>query len=167
MELGDLAEWVTAIVTFLGFVAAVWQLRANLRDSRAAREKADREEESRREAMARAVGVKVSWQPAADGGPPQEHQGLMPADVEVLNAGQYPINGAVLELEADDYPMEVVYGTIFPGEHLKETHRVRRLEVVFAELTGGATLVFTDTYGNHWARSPHDLERRDQPARMC
>ncbi len=65
--------------------------------------------------------------------------------------------------------MEVVYGTILPGEHLKDTHEVHRSEVVFGELTGGATLVFTDTFGNHWSSSTSwdGLERRDQPARIC
>ncbi|WP_133176589.1 hypothetical protein [Nocardioides currus] len=63
--------------------------------------------------------------------------------------------------------MEIVYGTILPGQHIKQTHKARRREVVFAELLGGATLVFTDVYGNHWARTPYVLERREQPARIC
>ncbi|PUA78933.1 hypothetical protein C7S10_21770 [Nocardioides currus] len=91
----------------------------------------------------------------------------MPVHTEVLNSGQFPISGAVLELACDDYPMEIVYGTILPGQHIKQTHKARRREVVFAELLGGATLVFTDVYGNHWARTPYVLERREQPARIC
>lgn len=171
MEWGTVANWVMAIITAAGFAGAVAQLRINLSDSRAAREKARQEEEENREAMARAVGLKSSWQPGPNGGPPEGSGGLIPVEVEILNSGPYPIRGAVLELPTDDedHPMEVVYGTIFPGEHLKDTYEVRRSEVVFGELTGGATLVFTDTYGNHWSSSTswRGLERRVQAARIC
>jgi hypothetical protein len=171
VDAGNLAEWVTAVITAAGFGSAVVQLRANLSDSRAAREQAHQEEEASREAMARAVGVKSLWQPGPDGGPQAGHNGGMPVHTEVLNSSPYPITSAVLELATDDdeHPMEVVYGTILPGEHLKDTHLVPRTEVVFGELTGGATLVFTDTYGNHWSSSTswRGLERRDQQARIC
>ena len=65
--------------------------------------------------------------------------------------------------------MEVVYGTILPGGHRKDTYDIRRSEVVFGELTGGATLVFTDTYGKHWSSSTswRGLERHVQAARIC
>lgn len=129
--------------------------RSQLSDSRAAREQARQEEEENREAMARAVGLKSSWKPGPNGGPPEGSGGVIPVEVEILNSGPYPIRGAVLELPTDDedHPMEVVYGTILPGEHLKDTYEVRRSEVVFGELTGGATLMFTDTHGNHWSSS--------------
>lgn len=167
MDNGNVPEWIAAVATLAGFLAAFLQLRANLRDARAARQLAHEEEEVRREAMARAVGVKVSWQPGPDGGPPSGPGGPMPVDVEVQNASPYPISGAVLELATEDVPAEIVYGTILPGEHLKDRHEVRRSQVVFGELIGGATLIFTDTFGNHWARSTHDLERREQSARTC
>ena len=171
MEWGTVADWVMAVITAAGFAGAVVQLRVNLKDSRAAREQAREEEEENREAMARAVGLKSSWQPGPNGGPPEGSAGLIPVEVEILNSGPYPIRGAVLELSTDDedHPMEVVYGTMLPGEHLKDTYEVRRSEVVFGELTGGATLVFTDTYGNHWSSSTswRGLERRVQAARIC
>lgn len=171
MEWGNAAEWVAAVATVLGFGGAIAQLRLNRSDSNRAREQEHEDELDRREAMARAVGVKSLWQPNERGRPPAGHDGLMPVHVEVLNSGPYPITGAVLELASDDedHPLGVVYGTILPGEHLKDTHMVRRTEVVFGELTGGATLVFTDTYGQHWSSSTswRGLERRDQHARIC
>jgi hypothetical protein len=167
MELGNAAEWVAAIFTGGGLIAAAYQLRQGRAEAETARQREYAAEDQRREAMAQAVGVTASWQPGPDGKPPSGHDGLMPVRTEVLNAGQYPISGAVLTLGADDYPMEVVYGTILPGQHIKENHKVRRQEVVLGELMGGVTLLFTDVYGNHWARSPHSLERRDQPARLC
>lgn len=171
MESGTVADWVTAVITAAGFAGAVLQLRINLSDSRAARDQARLEEEDSREAMARAVGVKSAWQPGLNGGPPEGSRGLIPVEIEILNSSPYPIRGAVLELPTDDedYPMEVVYGTILPGEHLKDTYEVSRSEVVFGELTGGATLLFTDTYGNNWSSSTswRGLERREQAARIC
>jgi len=166
MEIGSLAAWASAVLTGGGLLATAYQLRASRADAKAARVQAQLDEEQRREAMARAVGVKVSWQPNRVGEPPS-NDGLMPAHVEVLNGGEFPICGVVLELATDRGPAEIVYGTILPGEHLKDTHEVHRTGVVFGELTGGATLLFTDTYGNHWARSTDTLERRDQPARIC
>lgn len=171
MEWGTVADWVMAAITAAGFAGAVVQLRSNLSDSRAAREQARQEEEENREAMARAVGLKSSWKPGPDGGPPDDRRGLIPVEIEILNSGPYPIRGAVLQLPTDnqDYPMEVVYGTILPGEHLIDTYEVRRSGVVFGELTGGATLMFTDTYGNHWSSSTswRGLERRPEAARIC
>ncbi|MCX0277271.1 hypothetical protein NLM24_43080 [Nocardia zapadnayensis] len=167
---GTLADWVMAGVTLAGFAAAVVQLRINLSDSRTARKQARQEEEQNREAMARAVGLKSIWHPGSDGGPP-DGRGLIPVEVEILNSGPYPIRNAVLELPTDDedHLMEVVYGTILPGEHLKDTYEVPRTEVVFGEITGGATLKFTDTFDNHWSSSTswHGLERIAEPPRMC
>jgi hypothetical protein len=171
MKSGTVADWVMAVITAAGFAGAVVHLRINLSDPRAGREQARQEEEDNREAMARAVGVKSAWQPGPSGGPPEGSRGLIPVEVEILNSGPYPIRGAVLELPTDDkdHAIEVVYGTILPGEHLKDTYEVSRSEVDFGELTGGATLLFTDTYGNHWSSSTswRGLERREQAARFC
>lgn len=171
MEWGSVAEWVAATATVLGFGGAIAQLRLSRSDSNRAREQERKDELDRREAIARAVGVKSSWQPNERGGPPAGHDGLMPVHVEVLNSGPTPISGAVLQLTSNDqdHPMEIVYGTILPGEHLRETHMVPRTEVVFGELTGGATLVFTDTYEQHWSSSTswRGLERRDGPEGIC
>ncbi|MFG1628983.1 hypothetical protein [Kribbella sp. NPDC049227] len=167
IDFGSAAEWAGAIFTGLGFGAAVWQLRANRRDSQHARLTDARDEDARREAMARAAGVKVSWRPPHQGPPPDDFDGVTPVDVEVLNSGPYPIDGAVLIVAADDYPMQIVYGTIFPGQHIVDTYEVRRREVVFGELTTGATLEFTDTFGNFWARSGQELVRKPAPARIC
>ena len=167
MEAGSWAEWVAALFTGGGLIFAAYQIRQARTEAQAARQRDYELEEQRREAMAQAVGVTASWQPGPDGGPPSGHDGLMPVRTQVLNAGPFPISGAVLVLDCDNYPMEIVYGTILPGQHIEDTHKARRREVVFAEMLGGATLLFTDVYGTHWARTPYVLERRDQPALIC
>lgn len=111
--------------------------------------------------MARAVGVKVDW------GDTDESKGVTPVTVEVMNGGPYPVSGAVLIMDADEYPMEVVMGTVPAGESVKDTYQARRSDLVFGELTAGATLRFTDTYGKHWSRTPNDLTVEDLPARIC
>ena len=169
-NLGSWAEWATAAVTLLGFILAVCQLRANLKDSRLARDLGRQEEEANREAMARAVGLKSEWHPSPDGGSPEE-DGCIPVTVEIQNAGPYPIRNVVLELATDDdcIPAQIVYGRLLSGEHIADTHRVARTEVTFGELTGGATLKFTDTFDNHWSTSTswEGFERADAPARIC
>lgn len=82
-----------AVITAAGFAGAVVQLRINLDDSHAGREQARQEEEENREAMARAVGLKPSWQPGPNGGPPEGSGGLIPVEVEILNSGPYPLRG--------------------------------------------------------------------------
>jgi len=170
MEWGSVADWAMAVLTAAGFTAAVLQLRSNLRDSQNARKQIRQDEEDTREAMARAVGLKSTWRPDKRGGSPDEN-GLIPVDVEILNSGPYPIRNALLMLSADDerIPEEVVYGTVLPGEHLKNTYDVCRTEVAFGELTGGAKLLFTDTFDNHWASSTswQGLERVSGPPRIC
>lgn len=172
MECSDsVADWVMVAVTAVGFVLAFVQLRSNLKDSRIARTQARAEENKNREAMARAVSVKASWKPRRNGRPPWGKRGRIPVEVEVLNSGAYPIMSAVLELTTDDdeRPMQVVYGTIPPGKPLQDMYLVTRAEVVFGELTGGAALIFTDTYGNHWRSSTSwdGLQSLDGPARIC
>lgn len=159
-----------AAITAAGFAGALAQLHLSLNDSRAARAQGAANEEQAREAMARAVGIKSNWHPAPDGCPPNG-DGLIPVDVEIMNSGPYPITGAVLFLATDheDIPMQVVYGTVVPGERLEDTFTVKRSEITSGELTGGATLVFTDTYGTNWSSSTswQGLERRKDPARIC
>ena len=48
-----------------------------------------------------------------------------------------------------------------------ETYEVRRSFVSFGELNAGVELLFTDAYDNHWARTPHSLERRETPPMTC
>lgn len=167
---GTLADWFMVAVTLAGFAAAVMQLRINLSDSRTARQQARDDEDKNREAMARAVGVKANWLPGPNGRP-RGKIGKIPVEVEILNSSPYPIRNAVLEISTDDdeHPMEIVYGTILPGEHLKDTYDVKRSEVVFGELTGGVTRKFTDTFDNHWSSSTswRGLERLDVPPRVC
>lgn len=166
MDVGSAAEWAAAIFTGGGLAAAVVQLRMGRIEAQQERIREREAEEERREAMARAVGVTARWQPGPNGGPLPGHDAQTPVATTVMNSSAYPISNAVLVLDADD-PHEIVIGTILPGQELKDTHKVRRREVVFGEITGGAKLLFTDTYGNHWARSTESLERRDQPARTC
>lgn len=167
MEIGSLAAWVSAALTGGGLLAAVYQLRLGRQEAQTARQREYDDEVARQEAMAQAVGVTAEWRPGPDGRPPKRGNGRIPVDVTILNASPYPISGSVLLLAADDLPRQIVYGTILPGQTITDTHESERLEVVFGELTGGATLLFTDVYGNHWARTPHSLERRDLAARIC
>lgn len=168
MDLGSWAEWVGAVATAGGFGAAVWQLRHNARVARVARDRDLQDEEARRLARAYAVGIKAMWKTSRRGGARWWARGLVPVKVEVYNSGEYPLTDAVLMIATDnEYPMEVVYGAILPGERLKDTYKVKRTEIVFGELTAGVSLVFTDVYGNHWERSTFDLQRRDQAARVC
>lgn len=170
MEWGTVADWFMAVLTAAGFAAAVLQLRSSLRDSQNARKQARQEEEDTREAMARAVGLKSTWRPDSEGGSPNG-DGLIPVEVEILNSGPYPVRNVVLMLPTDDerFPVEVVYGTILPGEHLKDVYDIRRSEVTFGELTGGATLRFTDTFENHWSSSTswQGLARVPHAPRIC
>jgi hypothetical protein len=63
--------------------------------------------------------------------------------------------------------LQIVYGTILPGEHIKEAHKARRHMATFGELTGGAVLLFTDAHGNHWERAPHGLRRLEREVKIC
>lgn len=170
MDWGSVADWVMATLTGAGFTAAVLQLRSNLNDSRLARKQAGRKEIESHEAMARAIGLKSAWRPGSNGVPP-DHRGLIPVDIEVLNSSPYPIRNVVLQLstDSDEHPMEIVYGIVLPGEHLRDSYEVQRSEVVFGELTGGATLKFSDTFGNHWSSSSswRGLERVAHEPRIC
>ena len=170
MDFGSIADWATATATAGGLYLAVRQLRTNLKDSKLARDLARQEEEANREAMARAVGLKSEWHPGPDGGSPEE-DGFIPVTVEIQNAGPYPIWNVVLELATDDdyNPAQIVYGTLLSGEHIADTHRVARTEVTFGELTGGATVIFTDTCDNHWTTSTswEGFKRADAPAKNC
>lgn len=158
---GDVPAWASTVVTTAGFAAAVYQLRLGRQDRQEEREQAQTDEAERREAMARAVGVKVDW------GDTDESKGVTPVTVEVMNGGPYPVSGAVLVIDADEYPMEVVIGTVLAGESVKDTYEARRTDLAFGELTSGATLRFTDTYGKHWSKTPNDLTVEDLPARIC
>lgn len=159
IDWGSVPDWCAAIFTGLGFGAAVYQLRRARLDQDDARKAAQVHETERREAMARAVGVSISWGDSAEG--------VTAAKVEVVNSGPFPIHGVVLIIEADEYPMEVVIGTLLPGRSVEDTYLVDRSEPAFAELTSGAQVRFTDTYGKHWSRTPDDLQREDSPARIC
>lgn len=167
MDAGSAADWAAAIFTGGALLAAVYQLREGRREAERGRQREYAAEADRREAMARAVGVTVQWLPDQDYQVPPDSNGLMPVETVVLNAGPYPISGAVLELQSDGIGKQIVYGTILPGQQIDGRHEVHRREVVFGELLSGATLLFTDTYGNHWARSTDWLERRADPARTC
>lgn len=170
MDTGTWADWTIALVTLGGFIAAVLQLKANRDDSRAARQLARREEKENRKAMARAVGLKSEWHPDSNGRSPAG-DGRISVTVEIMNSSPYPIRNAVLELATDDdlIPMQIVYGTILPGDRIKDSHLVSRTEVTFGELSGGATLTFTDTFDDHWSTSTswQGLERVETPPTIC
>ncbi len=161
VDWGNAPAWASTVVTTAGFAAAVYQLRLGRQDRQEEREQAHSDEAERREAMARAVGVKIDW------GNTDEIRGITPVTIEVMNGGPSPVSGAVLVIDADDYPMEVVIGTLLASESVKDTYEVQRAFLAFGELTSGATFRFTDTYGKHWSRTPGDLVAEEMPARIC
>lgn len=161
LDWGSVPDWCGVGLTGLGFGAAVYQLREARLEQQRERDKVREEEIDRQEAMARAVGVKIDW------GQTDEARGVTTATVEVLNGGECSIDGVVIRIDSDDVPLEIVVGTLLPGRSVLETLEVERAEVVFGELTSGATVVFSDTYGNHWSRTGLGLVREEQPARIC
>ena len=159
---GSVPDSVGVFFTGLGFAAAVYQLREGRLAQAAERVDARDAESERREAMARAVGVKASW------GETDQAKGETPVSIDIINSSPFPIDAVVVRITTDnEYPHEVVYGSLLPGEKTHDTFVVNRTGLVFGELTGGAEILFTDTYGGHWRRTPSQLERRDQMARIC
>lgn len=155
VEAGTYAEWAAALLTGGGLAAAVYQLREGRRERREA-------DTAHQVAMARAVGISAAWSEA-------EKRGRWNVKFELLNASPYPISSVRVDIQADDpdVPQELVIGTVLPGDRVVESREVRRIEVVFGELTGGVEVWFSDVFGNHWIRSPWDLTKTDTPARIC
>lgn len=161
LDWGSVPVWVGVAITLFGFLATVYQLRLGRQDRQEERDLAREDEAERRTAMARAVGVKIDW------GKTDEARGVTSADVEIQNGGPYPVDGVVIVIEADEYPKQVLVGTLLAGVTMKQTHEVRRQEVVFGESTSGASLLFTDAYGKHWSRTGQDLVQVEDPPHIC
>lgn len=67
-------------------------------------------------------------------GETDESRRVTPADVHVLNAAPYPISSVVLHIAGDHYPLEVVIGTILPGQEHKETYEGMRFRAASSRL---------------------------------
>jgi len=163
MDSGSWAEWASALLTGAGLAAAVYQLAAGRRDGQRAERRRIDEEQERRLAMARAVGVKVHW---SRPDPVDKQQAR--AEFEVLNSSPYPISGVRVDLECDvpgNY--QLVVGTILPGERVADRKTVPRTELAFSQLTYGVKVHFTDVYGNHWTRTPEYVAPQESAARIC
>lgn len=161
IEWGTFPDWGVMSFTGAGFGAAFYQLRLSRLEQRHERARAVQAQVAEREAMARSVGIKINW--GTKGTCPKRNV----AQVEVVNASPFPIDAVVLVIEGDEFPLEIVFGTMLPGERVADFYESGREEVVFGELTSGAHMLFTDTHGDHWARYPGHLERREFMARMC
>lgn len=176
VEWGNVGEWVGGLAAAAGLAFAGWEVRVASRrrreDQAAQREAVLRDQEFHREAMGRSVSVQAI--------PNQREDGTWFCKYEVHNGGDYPINGAVVVIGdpgAEDYrPLdqvgtasETVIGTIAAGSSVNGTfdHLHFSSAPAFAELTGLASVLFTDAWGQHWASSPTGLEKRLAPPRIC
>jgi hypothetical protein len=163
MDSASWAAWAGVIVTGGGFGLAVWQLAASRKDNRVAEQRRRDDETERRLAMARAVAVKVMWKDSA------QRNGTASAQFTLLNSSPFPISGVRVDLPGDGPGggMQIVVGSVLPGEEVVETYEIKRESIPFSSLTSGVTAHFTDVYGTHWARTPRDIEERPYPAPIC
>lgn len=165
MDVGSAADWTAALLTGGGLLAAAYQIRHARLDAEAARARQRADDAARREHQARAVGITAYWRPADE--VLQPATSVYKVSVEILNGGEYPISDAVLHIDQDESSREVVYGTILPGKREEQVYEVTRHNMPFSDVTGGVTLLFTDTFGQHWARTPYSLEQREFAAHIC
>jgi len=169
---GNVAEWVGGLATALALLFAALQIRA-AKEQRVAEERHRMDAElEHREAMARAVGVRSFA---------YDEDGSWYVDYSLQNGGEYPIDDVVIVVTDPGSPehrpedqagtaLEEVIGTVLSKETISEKRNKVEFtgEPVFGERTSLASILFTDTWGNHWAKTPlGGLIRRDQPPRIC
>lgn len=167
---GNVGEWVAGLATAGGLMLTGKAVRdASLERGR---EEAARivQETERREAQARAAAV-VSTAKRGRG----EHEWIV--TWTVLNSGDYPVDNAVVLIAGEDgfdavsqagAYAEIACGTLLPNKEVtRKTEVIRKHELGFAELNSLAYVIFTDTWGSHWARGPGLLKKRATPARSC
>jgi hypothetical protein len=169
---GNIAEWVGGLATALALLFAAIQIR-EAKEQRIAEERHRVAAElEHREAMARAVGVRsVTY----------EENGSWYIDYALQNGGEYPIDNVVVVITDPGSPetrpedqagtaLEAVIGTVLSKEIIRETRNkvAYSREPVFGESTNLASILFTDTWGAHWAKTPlGGLIHRDQLPRIC
>jgi hypothetical protein len=169
---GNVAEWVGGLATALALLFAALQIRAAKEQRIAEEEHRIAAELEHREAMARAVGVRsVTYEDGGD----------WYVDYALQNGGEYPIDDVVVVIADPGSPehrpedqagtaLEAVIGTVLSKETIREKRNkvAYKREPVFGESTSLASILFTDTWGTHWAKTPlGGLIRRARPPRIC
>lgn len=167
---GTVGEWVAGLATAGGLVFTGLAVRDSSRER--AREEAARviQEQQRQEAQARSVAITSTA---------QRGNGTKQWTVQwtVLNGGDYPVDNAVVLIAGESgfdavaqagTAAEVVCGTLIPNKEITQATDIALDHgPAFAELNTLAYVVFTDAWGNHWARGPGLLAKRETPARSC
>jgi hypothetical protein len=172
LDFGNVAEWVGGVATAAGLFFAAMQIR--LASKKRAAEEARRAaaDAEHREAMARAVGIRsVSY----------EKDAKWHVEFSLQNGGEYPIDNVVVvitdpgseEPRPEDQvgtALEQVIGTVLSKETLQAGPEIVHFtrEPVFGEYTNLASVLFTDAWNQHWAKTPlGGLIRREGPPRIC
>lgn len=165
---GDAGTWVAGLATLGGLVYASRSLQSQTKQRESEELRRIEDELNRKLAHARQVAVSSRWK--EDESSPTR----MRVELELINASPYPIDGAVLLIPAGgmelkhDHEIELVVGTVLPGERISEkTEWVDNPDVHFSLLVDCVRVMFTDTWGNHWLRGPERLEKRTARAMTC
>jgi hypothetical protein len=169
---GDVATWVGGLATSAGLIFAAYQIRLANLQRRNEETRRIQDEGDRRVAMARAVGVRSVVKQEG----PDWFVGFT-----LHNGGDYPINDVVVVIIDPGAPviaperqqgtaLEYVVGTVLPKETISEEKYPVHFtaEPAFGEITSLGAVLFTDTWGQHWARSTlGGLTPQEHPPRIC
>jgi hypothetical protein len=169
---GNVAEWVGGLATAAGLFFAAMQIRLASKERAAEEARKTTVEAERREAMARAVGVRSLA---------YEKDGQWYVDFSLQNGGEYPIDDVVIVItdpgsegqRPEDQigtALESVIGTVLSKETIERTGEVVHFtrEPVFGEDINLASVLLTDPWNQHWAKTPlGGLIRRADPPRIC
>jgi membrane protein implicated in regulation of membrane protease activity len=167
---GTVAEWVAGLATSGGLIFAALQIRASLEQRKEEENRRQDELQEHRQAQARSVGVNVEVEQSDDS---------WTIKYTIHNGGDYPIDDAMLVIadwsnewnlaDQQGTALELVVGSVMPKQTLRDEYPGVKVPVepIFGELTRLAGLLFTDTWDQHWYRAPGQLERRENPPRIC
>lgn len=165
---GDVGTWVAGLATLGGLVYASRSLQGQTKQREAEERRRIEDELNRRLAHAREVAVSSRWK--EDESSPTR----MRVELELINASPYPIDGVVLLIPAGGmemehyYDIELVVGTVLPGERIPEiADWVDKPDIPFSLLVDCVRVRFTDTWGTHWLRGPERLEEMPARAMTC
>ncbi len=169
---GPVGTWVGGLATAMGLVFAGTQIRDARKQRQLEAQLRQDGETERRDAMARAVCISSTLAAQDDGSEAIEYS--------LMNGSDYPIDMIVIQIndpggylgyhleDGSPVPRELVIGTMHSKQVISGKEPVQpKPEIPFLLLTGMASVVFTDTWGQSWWRCPGQLEKRDGPARMC
>lgn len=176
IEWGTAADWAAAIGTMLAFAAALWVIYRERVDRKEEAERRREDDVRRRRTQAESIAVWLEGNLMPAGTDTGEDTILKVRNVSGSPVSscvafvRHPIGGPVDEPEhPDNTPMEVVVGTLAPGETVTESVLRDWIDpnlIVFPGLV--AEVAFTDSFGLHWLRNfEGTLEEREVPARMC